>query len=226
MRKSTTLPVVTAAVLALLALTGCGGDTESAADTETTPEASASATEDAAPMPSETPSETAAAAVAGDIAYTPQGTVLAFGEKAIVPFTSMGITGAIGVTAVAITAGVEADLAVLELGEAATGYVPYYVMFEVTNESGTDFAYTSLGNAGGVLPDGTGAQPVSVFGTFAPCDEVTAEKDFITVGASYMTCKLTVAQAGTSVVGADYSRYDSTVNAEGTDYGEEPIVWK
>lgn len=93
-------------------------------------------------------------------------------------------TGAIGVTVVDIEAGIEADLAPLDLGDRVKGFTPYYVTFEVTNESGSDFAFTSLGNTHGLLEDGTRAQSVSVIGEFAPCDNGDGGSDFTTEGSS------------------------------------------
>lgn len=97
-------------------------------------------------------------------------------------------TGAIGVTVVdieaGIEAGIEADLAPLDLGDQVKGFTPYYVTFEVTNESGSDFAFTSLGNTHGLLEDGTRAQSVSVIGEFAPCDNGDGGSDFTTEGSS------------------------------------------
>jgi len=102
---------------------------------------------------------------------------------------------------------------------------PYYITFVVTNESGTDFAYTSLSSTDGMLADGSRSQGVSVIGTFDKCDNTSAPKEFTTKGATYTTCELALAGAGATVVGAMYS---GTVGSDtpGSDYGEDPITWK
>lgn len=220
MTNSTRLVAV--AALAVIALVGCGDSDDSEAGIDTTaPEvadegdASTSTTEAA-------PADDSAA---GEL--TPQGTELDFGEVATVPFQSQDQTGAIGVTVVDIIPGTEAELAQLELGDRAAGLVPYYITFEVTNESGSDFSFSSLSGVHGLLDDGSPAQSVSVIGEFVPCDNGDGGADFNTEGASYTTCSVELAPPGAMVVGAAYTSYDSTVNtAAGTNYGEEPIVWK
>ena len=220
MRSTTRFAAV--AALAVIALVGCGGsdDAEEGVDTtapDVTDEGDAStSTTEAAPADDSASAE-----------FTAQGTELGFGEVATVPFQSQDQTGAIGVTVVDITAGTEAELAQLELGDRAAGLVPYYITFEVTNESGSDFSFSSLSGVHGLLEDGSPAQSVSVIGEFLPCDNGDGGTDFNTEGASYTTCSMELAPPGAMVVGAAYNSFDSTVNtAAGTNYGEEPIVWK
>jgi len=100
----------------------------------------------------------------------------------------------------------------------------YYVTFVVTNESGTDFAFTSLGLAGGQLADGSTAQGVSVIGTFAPCPNTGAPKDFTTKGATYTTCDLALAGGSSTVTAARY--VGSSTGIAGADYSRDPITWK
>ncbi|WP_432848513.1 hypothetical protein ACQPXB_46990 [Amycolatopsis sp. CA-161197] len=211
---------------AVLALAGCAGQTNG------TPSAaggapaqqqsqSTSATEASTEAP---PSAQQNSSSAGG--FTQQGTKLKLGEKAIVPFKSEGKTGSIGVTVKSIDKGAEADLAPLDLGDKAKGMTPYYVRVTVSNESGTDFSYSSLGLMNALLPDGSEAQGVSVIGTFDKCDSGDAGKDFTTKGATYESCVLAVAQAGTTVTGASYDEGDYNDQAPGTDYGSKPITWQ
>ncbi|MEW2505201.1 MULTISPECIES: hypothetical protein [unclassified Amycolatopsis] len=211
---------------AVLALAGCAGETNG------TPSAaggapaqqqsqSTSATEASTEAP---PSAQQNSSSAGG--FTQQGTKLKLGEKAIVPFKSEGKTGSIGVTVKSIDKGAEADLAPLDLGDKAKGMTPYYVRVTVSNESGTDFSYSSLGLMNALLPDGSEAQGVSVIGTFDKCDSGDAGKDFTTKGATYESCVLAVAQAGTTVTGASYDEGDYSDQAPGTDYGSKPITWQ
>lgn len=204
-----------------LMLAGCGGDsTPSAAPTSET----ASASPSASPSPSPSASPSAAPAVAvGD--FTEQGTELKFGEKALVPAKSEGVSGAIGVAVQGIKKGAPTDLEPLKLGDRAAGLTPYYITVVVTNESGTNLAFTSLGLTSGLLADGTSAQSVSVTGDFPPCDNESAAKDFTTKGASYTTCRVALAAGSSMVTAAKYSAGNDE-KFPGTEYGRDPIVWK
>jgi hypothetical protein len=125
---------------------------------------------------------------------------------------------------VRITKGTKADLASLKLGDQAKGFTPYYVTFKVTNESGTDYSFSSLGLNSGLLADGSRAQKVSVIGKFKPCDGTSAPRSFTTKGASYTTCTMSLAGPGSSVTGAQFSGYNSDVSPD-TDYGKDAITW-
>lgn len=211
------------AVAAVIALVGCGnsGDTEEAADTTSAREV----TDEVQPTTTST-TENGPTESAGAGEFTPQGTELAFGEVATVPFSSNEQAGAIGVTVVDIKAGTERELSQLDLGDRVSGFTPYYVTFEVTNESGSDFSFSALGNTHGLLEDGTRAQSVGIIGEFAPCPNNAAGSDFTTEGASYTTCSVELAPSGTSVVGAAYTSHDTDVDAPNTNYDEDPIVWR
>ncbi|MEU4671257.1 hypothetical protein AB0F91_25560 [Amycolatopsis sp. NPDC023774] len=213
---------------AVLALAGCAGETNgtpSAAGGAPAQQQSQSSSSASAP---ETSSSASSGGTGNTSAggFTPQGTKLKLGEKAIVPFKSEDKTGSIGVTVKSIDKGTEADLAPLDLGDKAKGMTPYYVRVTVSNESGTDFSYTSLGLMNALLPDGSEAQGVSVIGTFDKCDSGDAGKDFTAKGATYESCVLAVAQAGTTVTGASYNEGDYSDQAPGTDYGSKPITWQ
>lgn len=210
------------AVAAVIALVSCGNsdDTEEATDTTSAPEV----TDEVEPTTSTTESGPSESPGAGE--FTPQGTELGFGAVATVPFSSNDQTGAIGVTVVDIKAGTEAELAQLDLGDRVSGFTPYYVTFEVTNESGSDFSFSSLGNTHGLLEDGTRSQSVGIIGEFPPCPNNAAGSDFTIEGASYTTCSVELAASGTSVVGAAYTSHDADIDAPNTNYDEDPIVWR
>lgn len=215
------LPV--AAVAGALLLSACGAEATPASDppAESTPAAEKTAVA--------TPAEEAATPAA-QVEYTPQGTRLALGEKAVVPFRAAGKKGMVGVTITKIDKGAAADLAPLKLGTRADGYVPYYIRITVTNETGGDWDGTSLVSLQGLLADGREAGGVySVPSSFEPCAKGRAGKDFVTVGASYETCSLALAPKGATVTGVAYEvdTYDDAA-PEGAkaDYAAEPITWK
>jgi hypothetical protein len=157
--------------------------------------------------------------------FTAQGTELGLGEKAVVPFKSNGKKGSVGVTVTKIEKGKPADLKPLELGAQAEGMVPFYIRITVSNESGTDFSFTSLGSLEGLLDDGSPAQGVSVIGSFDKCDRGDAGEDFTTKGATYEACALALAPTG-KVTGAVYTDGEYSDQAPNTDYGAEPITWQ
>lgn len=219
------LPAV--AVAGALVLSACGGDAESADPTTT----DTTTTEEAATTPAEstTPSESTSPG-AGAAELTPQGTELAMGDKAVVPFHASGEKGLVGVTITKIDKGAPADLAPLKLGPRADGLTPYYIRTTVSNESGTDFAGSSLVSLNGLLADGSEAGGVySVPSSFAPCGKGSAGDDFVTAGTTYETCTIALAQEGAEVTGASYDvdAYDDAA-PEGAkaDYAAEPITWK
>jgi hypothetical protein len=205
---------ICAGFAAVLALQGCSTGTGG-----TPAPASAGPTSPTAPSPSAT-----AAAPAGD--FTKQGSKLKLGDKAVVPFKATGKTGAIGITVKSIDKGTESDLASLDLGDKVKGMSPYYVRVTVSNESGTDFAYSSVSLLRGTLAGGEAAQDVSVIGKFEKCDNGSADKSFTSKGATYDTCVLTLAQGTPPVIGAEYSSGSYAAQAPGTDYGDEPVVWQ
>ncbi|MFI5607187.1 hypothetical protein [Amycolatopsis sp. NPDC051903] len=210
---------------AALALAGCSGETSgtpSAVAGAAAPSASSSNTSSSAPE-----SSTAGTAdTTSTGGFTQQGTKLKLGQKAVVPFKSEGHPGSLGVTVTSIDKGTEADLAPLDLGDKAKGMTPYYVRVTVSNESGADFSYTSLGLMNALLPDGSQAQGVSVIGTFDKCDSGDAGKDFTTKGSTFKSCVLALAGPGTSVTGAEYDESSYQDQAPDTDYGDKPITWQ
>ncbi|MFI7680715.1 hypothetical protein [Actinophytocola sp. NPDC049390] len=215
-----------AAVAGALVLSACGGDAESTAPA-TTEATETSATAETTTEESAAPSESASA---GAAELTPQGTALAMGEKAVVPFHASGEKGLVGVTITKIDKGAPADLAPLKLGARADGYTPYYIRITVSNESGTDFAGSSIVTLDGLLADGSDAGGVySVPSSFTPCGKGSAGDDFVTAGTTYETCSLALAPEGTEVTGVAYDidTYDDAAPAGAkADYAAEPITWK
>lgn len=158
------------------------------------------------------------------VSFTPADTVLGLNQKAVVAFFLNNNPGAVGITVTSVDKGAEADLAGFDLGDRVKGLTPYYVKVTVTNETGSDFSFSSLGLTTPLLADGSEAQGIGVIGTFAPCPNDSAGKDFTTKGASYTTCVVGLAQQGTEVTGLSYS--DGThgeVQGE-PDYGIHPVL--
>jgi hypothetical protein len=216
--------ILPAAAAGALVLSACGAeeDAGASAPVENSP-SSVETTLDTTPAEDATPP-------AGQVEYTPQGTALALGDKAVVPFRAGGEEGLVGVTITKIDKGAPADLAALELGARADGYVPYYIRITVTNETGGDWGGTSLVSLQGLLADGTEAGGVySVPTSFAPCGKGSAGDDFVAVGASYETCTLAIAPDPAEVTGVAYKvdTYDDAA-PEGAeaDYASAPITWK
>ena len=217
----TAMPVVLAvsATAMAFALSGCSNSSEGSTPAIATPPASSAAASSAAPSSSPAAGSSAAE-------YTKQGTKLKIGEKAVVPFKSQKNTGAIGVTVTGIDKGAEADLAPLKLGDRAKGMTPYYIQVKVTNETGSDFSYSSLGLMNGLLADGTSGPHVTVIGKFEKCDSGNSGKAFTTKGASYDSCVLALAPAGAEVKGASYSASTYRDLAPETDYGKDAVTWQ
>jgi hypothetical protein len=214
-----------AAVAGALVLSACGAEEPDSTAATVVPDSSS----EAEPTPATTPAEDATPP-GGSAELTPQGTELALGDKAVVPFRAGGEEGLVGVTITKIDKGAAADLAPLQLGARADGYVPYYVRITVTNETGGDWGGTSLVSLQGLLTDGTEAGGVySVPGSFAPCAKGSAGDDFVAAGASYETCTLALAPEPAEVTGVAYEvdTYDDAApDGAQADYAAEPITWK
>ena len=239
-----TLPtaVLIGAALAVLGggLTACGGQVSGQASPATSAASSAASTSSSAVTSapgssSASASSTTTAASSGPAsgaggslpAFTPAGTQLAFGQQATVPFALSGNTGALGVTVTGITQGTEADLASLELGDRAAGLTPYYVSIQVTNLTGADFDFSSLGLTYPLLGDGTEAQEVSIIGDFTKCPNEDAGKDFHTAGKTYTTCVLGLAGGSSKVTGAKYlgHGYDEVPGAPEYEL-DKAVTWR
>lgn len=213
-----------AALTGALVLSACGAE-EPAESTATT-----GATTSEEETLATTPAEDATSPAAATAEYTPQGTELALGDKAVVPFRAGADEGLVGVTITGIDKGAPADLAPLELGAQADGLVPYYIRITVTNETGGDWGGTSLVSLTGLLADGSEAGGVfSVPASFAPCGKGSAGDDFVTVGASYETCTLALAADSAEVAGVAYevdTYADAAPEGAEADYATAPITWK
>lgn len=214
------LPVVAG----VLVLSACGSEEDAATPTTSAePPSSTVETTTSTEESASTPAE-------GTAEYTPQGTELAMGDKAVVPFESRGEKGLVGVTITKIDKGAPADLAPLELGARAEGYTPYYIRITVSNESGGAWGGSSIVSLKGLLADGKESGGVySVPSSFTPCPKGSAGDDFTAVGATYETCTLALAPEGAEVTGVAYGvdTYDDAApEGSKTDYETEPITWK
>lgn len=217
------LTVLTALLAAsTFALSACGDDEPDSKGSDPTSEAPTEATSDATTESTEsTESAETDAAPAGDVAAP--GTELAFGEPAVVPFSSGDATGTVEVTVTGITKGSAADLAPLDLGDRAKGFVPYYIMLDVKGVSGSaDLSSYSINESiEGTLPDGSEAQNIAIIGTFAPCDGESFPSGF-SDGATFTTCVPYLAQESSEVSGARFAPSDGPY----ASFDGKPVVWK
>ncbi|MBV8933962.1 MAG: hypothetical protein JOZ47_05980 [Kutzneria sp.] len=206
----------TAAALAA----GCAGRTVAG-----TPVAAGNArvtttTQRSMPLPpsSSSPSSAGAPAPAGGTAKP--GSTFPIGTQAALSYSYAYNTGTLGLAITSIEKGDPADLASLNLGEKAKGLVPYYIRMTATNLSGSDFKNADVnGYVKGLLPDGTEADEVSIFGDFAKCPNDDAPQDFTTKGATFKSCALALAPQTSSVVGAEW--WETPYG-----FGEKAVTWK
>jgi hypothetical protein len=214
-----------AALLAVstFALSACGDDEPAKkADSTATTDAPTDAT-DATTDPTDTTESTEGTDTAPTGDVTAPGTELAFGAPAVVPFESGDSKGTIEVTVTGITKGTAADLAPLNLGDRAKGYLPYYIKLDVKGvaDSNALSNYSINESIEGTLPDGSEAQSISIIGTFAPCDGETFPSDFAD-GQSFSTCVPYLAQESSSVAGARFAPNDGPYSS----YDGKPVLWK
>lgn len=205
-----------------LALSACGDDEPDSKGSDPTPEATTEATDPSTDASTGTTESTETGAeTTGD--ETAPGTELAFGEPAVVPFSSGDATGTVQVTVTGITQGSPADLEPLNLGDKAKGFVPYYIMLDVKGVSGSaDLSSYSINESiEGTLPDGSEAQNISIIGTYAPCDGESFPSDF-SDGATFTTCVPYLAQESSEVSGARYAPNDGPY----ASFDGKPVVWK
>lgn len=229
MRSTRVIPVL---VLALVLASGCsvirqlplpglGGDTSTPTPVAAPP-ADPAVPPDALTSPPAFPSAPVLAEPAPSGLATPPGTVIRFGERAMVD-AEYGTKqkGLISIAVTGIERGARADLDKLKLGDQAAGYTPYYIRSTVTNLSDTDFSFASLtsGNIKGQLGDGTAATPLRVIGTYRPCASTYAPANFLR-SATYRSCEVFLAPTGTVVDKAAFT---------GVGYNQvfydDPIVW-
>jgi len=216
------LTVLTALLAAsTFVLSACGDDEPDSKGSDPTSEAPTEATSESTESTETTESAETDAAPAGDVAAP--GTELAFGEPAVVPFSSGDATGTVEVTVTGITSGSPADLAPLELGDRAKGLVPYYIKLDVKGVSGSaGLANYSINESiEGTLPDGSEAQNIAIIGTFAPCDGESFPSGFAD-GHTFSTCVPYLAQESSEVSGARFAPSDGPY----ASFDGKPVVWK
>ena len=150
---------------------------------------------------------------------TPPGTLLDFGEPAVIAIESGGRSGVVEATVDEISPGETEDLEGLGLGDQVAGQVPYYVRISLKNVSEAEMPFTSLDNDfHGKLQDGTPASEVGTIDGFGTCESTPAPADFFE-GKSFETCRIFVASEGTRVNAVAYEGFESP-------YAEDPIVWR
>ncbi|TYL45731.1 hypothetical protein FXB39_16430 [Nocardioides sp. BGMRC 2183] len=205
-------PLVAGSVLLLSAftLTACGGDPDGADSAD-------SASPTATSTPTSEPSDELPKGA------TPPGTELSLGEPATVPFGSEDAAGVVEIVVQKIRKGTAADLRALDLGNQAKDYLPYYISYSVTGvRDAKTLRNTSVDEAiVGILPDGSGAQALRVIGDWAPCDGVSAPRDFAD-GQKFSSCVPYLAKSSTTVDGAVFA---PTVGPYNSSDGE-PVLWR
>ena len=235
MRKAAVLTSLLAASCCVL--TACGGGSKKPAAVAPTTSSSAAPTTTEAPTTTPTTTATtsasapttstrAAKAPAGAFAYTPQGSKLKLGQTAVVPFKYGKNAGVIGIKVTSIVQGTAADLKSLKLGSRGAGLIPFFVHATITNVGGTNLAYSSVDSLHGSLADGSEAQDVIIFGSYAKCDNGDAGSGFTKKGASFQTCELAVAPRGVKVSGAQYNDEEAKGLHPKSDFFTAPIQWK
>ncbi len=208
--------VMVAAVVAATAsvLAACSDDSGGTATTETTRET----TQETTTTTEET--ETTDAPAPADVEFTKPGTELKIGDKAVVPYERGGEKGALGITVTAIEKGTEADIAELPN---ASGQVPYFIRYTVTNESGSEFTNVSAIPVFGIVDGGQAGFVTG--GGVDKCELGRSGDDFATQGGSYDACRIALGTASIAVIGAEYDEDNSAI-APGTDYSDTPITWR
>lgn len=220
MRALHTPPIVVVAGLALM-LVGCTGE---AGD-------GGSRTDGGNPATA-TPDDVVAepdGAVAGDLIegqasaknVTPPGTALTVGERAIVPYRSPDgrVDALLAVSVVRIDEGDPADLDRIDVGDRASGAVPYYVTLSITKIAGDKLAGRALEPGFTVqLLDGSAALPIVPLEPFEPCRWIAAP-DRIDRDGQFLTCDPYTVPEPAEVGGYAF------VGEIGGPYDDQPIVW-
>ncbi|WP_062209557.1 hypothetical protein [Demequina oxidasica] len=237
MKTSTPTITLTVAISVALGLTACSSDAESeptpsASPITAAPEAAPSESVPAEPetaAPVESESAAPAPAPAGDGSVTAPGTELAYGDTAVVPWTTYSSETPIelNVTIPEPRVGELSDFDGLGLDEDTLaqiqGYTPYYVDFDIQKanldegEIAFSAAYTEIGavnSDGGKIPDFT------IIGDFETCDTEGFGSDADT-GAVTSSCSIFLVPSGQEFGGATWDQYDT----EYDDFDGEPILW-
>ncbi len=211
----TMLLAATALATATLAA-GCGKTADQPASAPATASAPTPTTTPAASPTTPAGSTGGASVSVGDI--TPPGTVLSVGDTARIVWeesTNNKIT--VGVKAVSIVKGSQADLSGFKIDDAAMKQAtPWYVTMQYTNLSGPAVKYPYL-NLKLKAQDATGASvnTVSLIGKFTPCQDGDKAASW-DVGTVQVECKVFMAPPGSDVVAAAWVG----------DFKSKAVLWK
>lgn len=153
---------------------------------------------------------------------TPPGTALAVGEPAIVPYRSPDgrVEALLAVMVVRIAEGDPADVDHVDVGDRASGAIPYYVTLSITKVSGDNLAGRPLepGFTIQLLDGSRAALPILQFDPFEPCQWVAAPARIDRSG-DFLTCDPYTIPETAAVSGYAF------VGEIGGPYHEAPIVW-
>lgn len=204
--------------------TSAGAPTTS--DTSTGATTSTSTTTDTTTSPDDPDDPDADTTFTGNpdsLALTAPGTQLAYGAAALLPFSYADADGVFSINGLSITQGAEADWATLGVDTSdAQGEEPWYLRMTLKQESGGDFAYTSVqddlwayGTDGDVI---TTVYPDDDANSLCPL--TYAPEDFA-VGQSYDACVVLSVNLGETVDRVQFEGgYDPA-----DPYFENPVVW-
>lgn len=160
MTRNTAKAVAAAALVPLLALSGCGGGT---ATKKATPTATA---------------PTGNVQVPPGVHLTAPGADLAFGKKAVVAYeTTDNRSTVLELSVTAVRQGSIADLSAYTLDDRVRASVPYYAQVTVTNVGRGDIGNTAI-PLFGISKDNTLLQASGFTNTFAPCPSKPLPQSF------------------------------------------------
>ena len=192
------------------------GSTPSTSDTGSTPSTSTS-TSPADPDASFTGNP-------DNLTLTAPGTELAYGAAALLPFSHPDAEGVFSINGLTVTKGAEADWTDLGVDPSdAQGEEPWYLRMTLTQESGGDFATTSVQDD--LWAYGADGDVVS---TVYPDDDtnsrcpLTYAPEGFAVGQSYDACVILSVNPGQTV---DHIQFEGGYDAD-DPYFDNPVVWR
>jgi hypothetical protein len=207
-----------AALLALTALSGCGGSTKTV--TETTPKAAAQTTTEATTTEAAT-TEAAAPAEAPSQAggLTAMGTTLKLGQAAVIAYddSSNHKKSRIEVTPQKIAKGTIGDFKNIDLDAGQKASTPYYVTMLVKNVGKGDLSGTDPASyIDGVDDRGQEQNEIIFFGDFDRCNSDKAKS--LKPGESYTSCLAYLIAGGGAIKGMRWIAFDEKSSKSNIDW--------
>jgi hypothetical protein len=200
-------------VIAVVALTGCGGGSTKTVTKQVTAPAPAAET-----TPTEAATTTEAPAKAGGL--TPMGTTLKVGQAAVIAYddASNHKHSRIEVTPRKIEKGTISDFKNIKLEGKEKNSTPYYVTMNVKNVGKGDLSGTDPASyIDGIDDRGQEQNEIIFFGEFERCNGDNAKS--LKPGESYSRCLAYLIAGGGSIVGMRWIAFDQ-------ESGKSNIDWK